>query len=63
MRIRESNNVKQVRMMNLDELCCYTGLGRNTAMKFGKEAKANKRYGKRVLYDRKIIDEALDNLE
>ncbi len=48
------------RLMGIQELMCYTSLGRNTAMELGKNANAIVRMGKRVLYDRKKIDTYID---
>lgn len=51
-----------VRLLNERQLCTYIGLGRNKAMEFGEKCGAFKRIGARVLYDKKIIDKAIDEL-
>ncbi len=53
----------EARMLDITGLCVYLGLGRNKALAFGREAGALKRIGRRALYDKKIIDQALDELE
>lgn len=50
------------RMLSADELAKYVGLGRHTARQFAEEIGAVKHYGKRVLFDRVIIDKALDQM-
>lgn len=52
----------EVRLMSVDQLADYIGMGRNSALKFGAEAGAVKRFGRRVMYDRRIIDNAIDKL-
>lgn len=59
----ENNSQYEVRMMNIDQLRAYLGLGRNKAMIFAKECGAEKRVGRRCLYDVRVIDQALDELE
>ena len=51
------------RMLSRAELCTYVGLGENSAVKFAKEAKAERHIGTRVIYDKKLIDAALDALQ
>lgn len=50
------------RLLSVNELSVYIGLGRNTARKFAEEIGAVKHYGKRVLFDRVVIDKALDQM-
>ena len=50
------------RLMNIDELMEYTRMGRNVARKWGAEHNVVIRVGRRVLYDRKRVDEVLDSL-
>lgn len=53
---------KEVRLINTEELAAYIGIGRSRAASFGKEAGAEVRLGSRLLFDKKIIDKALDQL-
>ncbi len=48
------------RLLSVSEGCLYTGLGKSTFQKLAEELGAKKKYGKRVLYDRVIIDRAID---
>lgn len=50
------------RMLNAAELQNYVGLGRHKAREFAESIGAMRRYGGRVLFDRKALDEALDNM-
>lgn len=53
----------EVRMMDVQGLCSYMSMGRTRAVEFAKAAGAEKRVGRRCLYDKRILDRALDNLE
>ncbi len=50
------------RLMDIDELCHYASLGRNSAATLGKDAEAVVRVGRRVLYDKKKIDAYIEIL-
>ena len=61
MRTREhSGRLSEKRLLDALELAEYVGMGRNSARKFAEEAGALRRYGKRVLFDRVVIDRAVD---
>lgn len=53
----------QPRMLNQKQAESYTGMGRNSLMEFSRRIGARRKIGKKVLYDRRIIDAALDALE
>ena len=48
------------RMLQEPEMKLYTGLGRNKAREFCESIGATVRIGRRVLYDKTVIDAALD---
>ena len=48
------------RYVGLPELCSYTHMGRNTALKFAKDADAVVRYGRSLRYDLHRIDAAME---
>ena len=50
------------RLLSMDALMQYTGLGRPLATKMGKDAGAYRKIGRRAVFDRKKIDEYIDNL-
>ena len=63
MRAREQGGkLSDKRLLDALEIAEYTGMGRNTARKFAEEAGALRRYGKRVLFDRLVLDRAIDDL-
>ena len=62
MRKRLSSNQSEKRMFDVSELAEYLGMGVTRAVEFGKDCGAVRHMGRRVLFDRKIIDKALDAL-
>lgn len=50
------------RLMGANELSKYLSLGKTNAIKFGKSCGALRRIGKRVVYDREVIDTAIEQL-
>ena len=54
--------VGESRLMDTEELRAYTNLGRNNAMKLGEEIGAKLQIGRRVLWDRRKIDEYFNSL-
>lgn len=55
-----TGNYDGIRMFSIDEGVTYTGLGRSTFRKWTQEIGAVRKIGSRVLYDRAVIDSALD---
>lgn len=62
MRERNDYGTQTARMMDLNTLTVYLSLGRSKAAEFGKECGAEKHIGRRCLYDKRIIDEAIDQI-
>ena len=56
------NSQIEPRLMNLAELQAYIGLGRNKALDFGKASGARVSVGRRILYDRIVVDRYIDSL-
>lgn len=54
--------VGESRLMDTEELRAYTNLGRNNAIKLGEEIGAKVKIGRRVLWDRRKIDEYFNSL-
>ena len=63
MKERKITGNSEVRMLDVDGLCAYISMGRTRAVEFAKAAGAEKRIGKRCLYDKRILDEALDLMD
>ena len=55
-----NGNLMDGRLLTADELQDYLRIGRNNALAFGINAGAKICIGRRVLYDRVMIDKALD---
>ena len=53
----------ETRMLSVDGLAAYIGMGRTKALEFGERCGAKRKMGKRTLYDKKVVDKALDALE
>lgn len=50
------------RLMDTEELRVYVSLGKNNAVKLGEEIGAKVQIGRRVLWDRKKIDEYFNSI-
>ena len=48
------------RLLNIKEVCVYTGIGQTRARQYMDEIGATKQFGRRVLFDKTIIDAALN---
>ena len=57
-----TTTIGESRLMDTEELRAYTNLGRNNAMKLGEEIGAKVQIGRRVLWDRRKIDEYFNSL-
>lgn len=57
-----SRNFEGKRLMSERETCEYVGLGRSKCRSWAEEIGAIRRIGRRVLYDRAVIDRAVDEL-
>ena len=53
-------NTNEIRLMSIDEAAIYVGLGRTATRVWVEEIGAIKRFGKRLLVDKKIVDAAID---
>ena len=64
MKIRSDHtqDTKEVRMMDTKALQGYLSMGGNRAVEFGKGCGAARYIGRRLLFDKRIIDKALDQL-
>ena len=60
--MENNNNYKGKRLLNAKEICIYTGLGRDRAREFMEEIGATRKFGRRVLFDKTVIDAALDKM-
>lgn len=63
MNAKEKANGFDHRLLSITELTHYTGLGRTKAREWAKEIGAVRKIGTRALYDKHVIDAALDGQE
>ncbi len=59
---RDRIDVGKARLMDVKEGALYCGLGRASFSSWAKQIGAERRFGKRVLLDRQVIDDALDKM-
>lgn len=52
----------ETRMLDVAALCTYLSMGRNRATEFGEQCGAKRKFGKRTLYDKRVLDKALDKM-
>ncbi|MDO4284096.1 MAG: helix-turn-helix domain-containing protein [Eubacteriales bacterium] len=50
------------RLLSIEEAAEYTGIGRNTAREWLEKIGARRNFGRRVVYDRRVIDSELDRM-
>lgn len=62
MNLKESN-FNEIRMLSAAEACRYMGLGRSMGVKLCKEIGAEVKVGKRCLYDKRTIDNYIDDMK
>lgn len=61
--MNERNNklaLSEKRLMDANDVCIYLSLGRNRGVEFAKAIGAERKIGRRCLYDRVVIDRYLD---
>lgn len=50
------------RMMNIEELCEYIGMGKTYTSKWAKKHGLARKIGRRTLYDKVLVDELIDGM-
>lgn len=55
-----TQDTTEKRLLDIKEVCEYLSLGRNKSIEFAKSIGAERRIGRRCLYDKKAIDHYLD---
>lgn len=58
----KQNTFAGKRLLGIKDFCEYCGIGTSTAREWGKEIGAERRIGRRVLYDKTAIDAEIDRL-
>lgn len=59
---KANGSIADKRLLNIEEVCTYTGQGQTRARELMDTIGATRRFGKRVLFDKKVIDAALDRM-
>lgn len=54
-----TSDISSKRLIDISELCSYIGMGKTLARSYADSIGATKRYGKRVLFDKYVIDKAI----
>lgn len=54
--------IEDKRLLNIKEVCTYIGIGQTQARKVMQEIGAVRRFGRRILYDKIVIDTYLDDM-
>lgn len=57
-----TGNIKDKRLLNIKEVCTYIGIGQTQARKVMQKIGAVRRFGRRILYDKIVIDTYLDSM-
>ena len=61
MNLRSTTVSNEKRLLDAPEACLYISMGRNRGIEFLKSIGAERRIGKRCIYDKVIIDRYLDS--
>ena len=54
-----TGTIEEKRLLNIKEVCTYIGVGQTQARRYMEDIGATRRFGKRVLFDKHIIDDAI----
>lgn len=58
----DNGTIAEKRMLSLAEVCTYIGIGQVQARRYMDEIGATRHFSKRVVFDKTIIDKALDRM-
>ncbi len=59
---RVTGKIEEKRLLNIKEVCSYIGVGQTQARRYMEEIGATRRFGRRVLFDKNVIDNAISNM-
>lgn len=54
--------IDKKRLLNIKEVCSYVGMGRTNVREYMDKIGATRKFGGRVLFDKTVIDAALDKM-
>lgn len=55
-------NIRDKRLLDIKEVCTYIGQGQTRARQYMDEIGATRKFGARTLFDKVVIDKALDSM-
>lgn len=58
-----TGSIEEKRLLNIKEVSSYLGIGRTTLRKYMDEIGATRKFGKRVLFDKTVIDKVIDEMK
>lgn len=58
--IKNISVVSEKRLLDANEVCMYLSLGRNRGVEFARSIGAERKIGRRSLYDKVVIDRYFD---
>ncbi|WP_243018509.1 polyprenyl synthetase solanesyl diphosphate synthase [Dorea formicigenerans] len=61
-RISDTSIMSEKRLLDANEVCIYLSLGRSRGVEFAKSIGAERKVGRRCLYDKAAIDRYFDSL-
>lgn len=56
-----TGTIEEKRLLNIQEVSTYIGIGQTQARRYMEEIGAVRRFGRRVLFDKVVIDSAISN--
>ena len=59
-RRNKSEIISGKRLLDINDVCSYIGLGQNRAREYMDKIGATRKFGRRVLFDKTVIDAALN---
>lgn len=60
MKVKDIQLTGEKRLLDANEVCIYLNLGRNRGIEFAKSIGAERKIGRRCLYDKVAIDQYFD---
>ena len=57
-----TGTVEEKRLLNIKEVCTYIGVGQTQARRYMDDIGAVRRFGRRLLFDKHVIDSAITNM-
>lgn len=54
--------ISEKRLLNIKEVCTYINIGQNQARQYMDEIGATRKFGRRVLFDKNVIDNAISSM-